>query len=802
MSEQTTVKGKITRRTVQTDGALSEHKRAGSIVSHDLKMLKTLSDQGGRFCRVYHKDTPKDDVVSSPGKQPIGGGWQKKPYDHAQIKGCIERGDSVGLICGYGNFAILDIDERYREFCERFLPTNSSLIAAPTVVRDGADKAKIIIRIVGGLPRGRKFRHNPDESPYFEVLSTNNQGVLPPSIHPGGMPYVWKNADRPIPALSPKTLNTIVKIWTNGECLHEFEPETTYAPNDDSDPEEMLEVERRARLFIASQLVPKKKPGYYVCPLDHKPNEPKDFLFYVEPDRPIGGCQGKHDKMLTKWKTLAEHFKPGVVSQIAREVREDFIARHNGNPPAPRPGPGRDGGEVAAPAKSNGYLFKRNDVANAQRLLARHGESLRFSNAFGWLAWDGKRWERNNLSAQAMAQDTAEHIIEEAALAGDNDDLAEAMRKFANSSKNTNRLRNMLTEAAPHVQILPDDLDGQHSLLNVQNGTIDLETGKLLPHDKTHLFTKISNVEYDPKAECPMWDKFVDQIMGGNGSLVIYQQTLAGYCATGHTIEQILPILIGLGANGKTVYMGGLRGVLGSDFAIGLNTSAIVERNTNTIPNDIARLKGARLAITQETEKGQYLSESIVKELTGSDLLSARFLKQEWFDFVPTHKIVLSSNNKPIIRGRDRAIWRRLKLIPFTVTIPSNEQDKYLSQKLRAEYPGILRWIVEGAVRWHKEGLREPGEIASATAAYKDEMNRAASFFDDNCVFGEHYWTLSKSVWEQYQAWVKETKRRYPMTRGELNEAIKEKGCEPKKISRQGGRGWQGIGLLSLTTEQ
>ena len=241
--------------------------------------------------------------------------------------------------------------------------------------------------------------------------------------------------------------------------------------------------------------------------------------------------------------------------------------------------------------------------------------------------------------------------------------------------------------------------------------------------------------------------------MNGNEKLIAYLQKAVGYTLTGDTSEQVLHFLYGLGANGKSTFLETIMAMLG-DYAKQTSTETIlVKKMTGGIPNDLAGLKGARLVSAQEVESGRRLAESLVKQLTGGDTISARFLHGEFFDFKPTFKLWISGNSKPVVRGGDYAIWRRIRLIPFTVQIPPEEQDRRLSEKLRGELPGILNWSLAGCLAWQREGLTPPEEVTAATESYRDEMDIIGQFIGERCLMGPEYKVTAKKLYAAFVEW-------------------------------------------------
>jgi putative DNA primase/helicase len=303
------------------------------------------------------------------------------------------------------------------------------------------------------------------------------------------------------------------------------------------------------------------------------------------------------------------------------------------------------------------------------------------------------------------------------------------------------------------------------------------------------MITKIAHVAYDKNADCPVWKKFLMEIMNYNAELIGFIQTAAGWAITGDTSEQTMFILFGSGANGKSTFLNTIMNLLG-DYAIATPTETFMKRNGDQISNDIARLRGTRFVTTTEAEQGKRLSEPLIKQITGNDRMTARFLYGEFFNFVPTFKIFMATNHKPVIKGTDYGIWRRIKLIPFTTTIAKENQDKHLEKKLMGEGPGILNWLLEGARRWCADGLVTPDVITKATDEYRGEMDVIGAFIKERCVLGPGCCIKARELFRVYQEWCEENNEHASSERF-FGLRLKELGLEQRRVSD--GRQWQGI---------
>lgn len=435
------------------------------------------------------------------------------------------------------------------------------------------------------------------------------------------------------------------------------------------------------------------------------------------------------------------------------------------------------------------------ELANARRLVALHGEEIRYCFPLErWLVWDGRRWafdEKGEL--ERMAKDTVRHIYEEAAAAEDPGER-KALGKWAQASESRNVITNTvaLARSEPGIAVAPAELDADPWLLTLLNGTLDLRSGELRPHDPADLITKLAPVEYDADACCPTWDRVLERILPSE-SLRIFLQRALGYSLTGDTSEQVLLFCLGVGANGKTTMLELAQTVLG-DYALRAPFDTFLASDRQGGPrNDLARLRGARFVSAVEVEAGRRFSEVVIKELTGGDTIAARHLYSEHFEFIPQFKLWLAGNHKPTIRGTDLAIWRRIRLIPFTVTIPTDEQDRRLPEKLRAELPGILAWAVRGCLDWQREGLGAPVEVVQATQDYRSEMDVIGAFLDDRCQVTETARATAKELYEAYTSWCEAQGERVISQRA-FGSQLGDRGFDSFK-GTAGVRCWLGVGL-------
>ncbi|MCK4626277.1 MAG: bifunctional DNA primase/polymerase [Phycisphaerae bacterium] len=376
------------------------------------------------------------------------------------------------------------------------------------------------------------------------------------------------------------------------------------------------------------------------------------------------------------------------------------------------------------------HRFRHDLYGNADRFMHLFGQDVHWCDERGkWYVWDGRIWKPDALrEVSRFVELTMRAIIREAADDPDVLKWATACNKGAKAARET-------LEVIKHrTAIDVDAMDQDRWLLGVENGVIDLRSGELLPHDRQRMISVLCPTTYDPDTPCERWLQFLAEIMAGDDAMIEALQRMAGYFLTGDISEQILPIFYGPGSNGKNVFLDTITGIMGPHAAEAPD-GLVTTKKTDEHPTEIADLFGKRLVVASETEEGKKLRIGLVKKITGNKYLKGRFMRRDYFQFERTHKTVLVTNNKPVITETSNAIWRRLRLIPFEVTIPKARQDKHLTDKLVAEWPGILAWAVRGCLAWqqHQCDLALPEAVVEATEAYRSDSDHVADFVAERC---------------------------------------------------------------------
>jgi putative DNA primase/helicase len=420
-----------------------------------------------------------------------------------------------------------------------------------------------------------------------------------------------------------------------------------------------------------------------------------------------------------------------------------------------------------APAQSNRRTklcpryFKFTQLGNAERLVYNHGSDIRYCPAWkSWLVWSGNQWRVDkNGAIHRKAHQTIREMGREAKKIKDKN-LKSLAECHARRSETKYELESMIDIAKKlnGVSVTPDELDANPMLLNCENGVIDLRNGSLIPHSDSRklLLTKIAPVNYHPSARCPQWLKFLDRIFDHNTTLIEYVQKIIGYSLTGDVTEKALFMFHGDGNNGKTTLLETIRRLLG-DYAGMVEIDALMSKSQDSArERAMASLHGKRFVTASESDYGQHFNEALIKRLTGMGRLEGRYLYSNSFQFDPLFKLFIDANHKPIIKGTDEAIWIRMRLLPFTVTIPKDEIDKDLWRKLRAELPGILAWAVEGCLKWRKEGLTIPSAVSRASEAYREEMDIVSMFLSDCCDADAGSTERALTLYQAFTAWCRE----------------------------------------------
>lgn len=543
--------------------------------------------------------------------------------------------------------------------------------------------------------------------------------------------------------------------------------------------------------WLASE-APPQAPGWLVGMVTGQAGAPLDPLEFSELMNGIP--EGRRDIVLFRWACKLRAV--GIPLVIAEEV-VTYGARKC-DPPFPE----EDARDKLRRAYANYRVeFPLTDMGNAERMVHRHGERLRFSLANEWLIWNGQRWEpdRNGILVFPYAQDTIKSVeLEARELVGEDEVTAAkrgALLEHYHRCSRTERLEAMLRQARtdPVLVVQADELDADPWLLNVQNGTIDLRTGRLYHHSQEDLITKVAGTAFSPEAEAPTWLTFLERVQP-DPEIRAFLQRAAGYSLTGSVQEQVMFFMHGSGRNGKSTFANALLALLGDYGTMGTPDLLLADRS-DSHPTGLADLTGVRYVPTIEIEQGKRLAEANFKWITGGDTLKARRMHQDYYEFKPQFKLWMAANHKPVVRGEDNAVWRRILLVPFEVTIPEEEKDPLLGERLLKELPGILNWCLEGCTAWRTGKLAPPEQVLAATQEYRSEQDVLGQFVAE-CLEPDEGALPSDRLYSTYRAWARDNGINYPMSKVALTRRLKELGWRDRPIGSH-RIAWEGWSLSS-----
>jgi P4 family phage/plasmid primase-like protien len=681
-------------------------------------------------------------------------GWQRSRLAESDLPSVFRNVGNIGILLGEASGNLVDVDLDAPEA----LAVSIGLLPPTGRIHGRRTKPNSHWWYVSaGLLLPEKFA-DLDGTCIVELRSTGQQTIVPPSIHPTGEPIYWEREDDPATVDGELLRHAVARVAAASIFARHWPK---------------LGRRHEAALAMHGLLLRANWTG----------EETSRFVGAValaagdEEWRSRTAHAGTTAIRLAENGTLTGRTRLSEI--VGREVVDCTLVwlsldRNN--------------------SAFEGKTLTLTDLGNAKRFTLAHGKDVRFCHGWKkWLYWDGQRWVKDEMGEiQERAKRTAIAMLGEGAHELD-DERRKKLLAWQRQSEFEHRIQAQikLAQSEEGTPVRVAELDRDTMLLNCQNGTLELCTGDFRGHRREDLITKLARVIYDASAECPRWLAFLNRVMGENKELVRFLQRTAGYALTGDTREHALFLFYGTGANGKTTFLEVLKYVLG-DYAMSAEFSSFIATRGTGVRNDLARLAGARVVIAVESAFNRRLAEEVIKQVTGGDTITARFLYSEHFEFRPQFKIFLATNHKPRIRGTDTAIWRRIHLVPFTVTIPNEDQEKALPEKLREEASGILRWALEGLAAWRRGGLAAPVEVTAATSDYRSEQDVLQHFLDERCVPDSGFVTSAGDLYKGYTSWCV-ANGETPLCKKDLGMALQERGF---RKNRDGcTRKWIGVKL-------
>jgi len=717
--------------------------------------------------------------VPERGKNPGRPGWEQLNLSVDDLpRYFIENGHrpNIGVLQGQPSGGLADVDLDTAATCilgALWLPKTDAVFG-----RVGKPRSHYLYRAVDGVgPKTERYlrpgakKADGAKATLIELRGTGAQTIFPGSIHESGELIEWASDGAPA-AVDMKDLARTVRRIAAGAALVPFWVEG---------------ARHELALALSGALL---RAGW-------EAEQAGDFIEGVaqaagdqEAPKRRADVQSTADRLAAGENVVG---LPTLVEQLGNKDVVKALVSWLGLAAAPDPvAAAGDGTPVG-----NALAYNLTDVGNAERLIAQHGADLRYMPArSAWYVYTGQRWMLDE-DGEVMRRAKAVLRGMYAEAAGIKDDSArQAQARHALRCEATSRVESLVrwAQKEPGVSISIDVIDRDIWLLNCANGTLNLKTGQLQAHRRTDYLTRIVPVAYRPDATCPRWIAFLDTIMGHNEGLRRFLQRAVGYSLTGDTSEDKLFILHGTGRNGKTTFLETIARLLGP-YGMRTPTETLMARRSGGIPNDVARLKGARFVHASETNEGQRLDEAFIKDITGGDTQSARFLHGEFFDFRPELKLWLRTNHRPDIKDTSDGMWARVSLIPFETRIPDSAMVARwrLEEMFDAEMEGIFAWAVQGCREWLQGGLQEPSEVRAATKAYRSDMDDVQRFITEQCVVGPTHRVASSALYTAFKTWSEGQGERRIITQTRLAGRLKDRGYRSERT--MSGVRWIGLDL-------
>lgn len=686
--------------------------------------------------------------------------------------------DNLGAALGPSRLCSLDIDDMdaMRVICDEFGWSLDDMLAQHPTIQGRAPGFRVMFRVPDGLTlayHSLTWPHRDDprrRKTVFEIRAADTQqrqDVLPPSIHPDtGKPYIWLT--KPNGSI-PEPPAWLLALWQNWDALKPqlhglcpWAPQTPTAkppkrprPADATAEPSVIDAYERAHDIETSlaQYGYRKQGNRWLSPhsstglagvviFDGKAwiHHASDPLCSDESGQLVGAFDlfryYDHGGDMTKAVKAAAAELGMARRPPTRIAQSRAVATAAGDPERAIVDP--DTGEIAEPISP-----EFSDDSLALEFVAQYGAGLRWTPGMGWMHDEGTHWVRDeHLIRFDLARKTARAMAMQADA---------KIRKAITSAKAVNSIL-FLAQSDPDIVVPATQWDCDASLLNTPDGLIDLKTGLQRQRNRGEYLTHVTRISMDGQADTPVWSKFISQVFSDNAEMIEFTQRLCGYCLTGERREQKVFFAHGHGSNGKSTLLDILMWMMGT-YALKLPTTVLMSSKHERHPTELAQLKGKRLAVSNELEEGAFWAESRIKELTGDETITARYMRQDNFSFEITHKHLIAGNHKPRLKGGDPAMARRMVLMPFEQKFEGSAKDHKLPEKLKAEAPGILAWAVRGAVKWYAEGLAIPSRVEAVSKDYMSEHDDISMWIEECCETMSHLKARSSDLYASFRRW-------------------------------------------------
>jgi putative DNA primase/helicase len=655
-------------------------------------------------------------------KIPVGSDWTNQGKNLDEV---ITTNGNLGLILG-AKSGILDIDLD----CMEAKALAGAILPVPHAVfdRGSDDSGHHLYRASSFGPR-KAFNAEGSKSTLVELRGDRAQTMIPPSIHPNGSPLTFTAFDAD--AIQVQYEDLLKSVSLLAACSEVAQNWRDGYRHDLALALGGICLKQGVELNLVAQIVQR------ICEIsgDHEIDDRLNAIrtSYAKPADSLLGYKGLVECLgQSKAKRIADR----IAAFAGKEFSSDIVAME----------------PLEGDLVNFGQFSDRSNVTEAKvgTVFSRwlSGKALYVVEKKQWMIWNGNYWEADQCSY--ITKMAYQFVTEAKAALFDQKSFTDASNLL--SFESVNRLENISKFAATDRSVSASDFDTDPFLLATQDNWVDLKTGRSITPNPDFLVSKALSISHSVQAECPNFRKFLNDVFEEDSELIGFVQQAIGYSLTGSTAEQCLFIMIGDGANGKSTFINVMNKLLGS-YGTTAASQTLIANGGASVGDDLVDLIGARLITVSETEEGQSLAEAKIKQMTGGDTLKGRPLYGNWVQFSIIGKLWLATNNLPQINNTDHGIWRRIKAIPFNRTFKAEEQDKYLSDKLMAELPGILNWAIEGCLEWQKDGLQTPDIIEQQVAEYKSAMDSISQFINEECEVGkEHSYPASK-FHQAYRDW-------------------------------------------------